>query len=680
MLLDFGAARQAIGARSRSVTSIITPGYAPIEQYSSRGDQGPWTDVYALGAVCYHALTGDVPADATDRVRNDPLVPVAERCAGQASGGFLAAIDLALKVDEGDRPQSVAAWRAALSGKTPDSQRKSPVEPEETGNGVEHRQSDRIGDEVCKPAEGEGGGKQREARRKEMHRKIVGIVCLSCLVMAGAYSYYKYIYEPDREREARVFELLAGAGEDLARDRLTSPAGNNAWEKYQAVLSLAPGHKDASAGLDSVIGRYAMKFDASLRDKEFDKADEYMSRIRGVWADAPVLSSLKERLSAARAVQQRRRQEERRERLAAEEAERLRQEAERARRAAEEAERLRQEAERARRAAEEAERLRQEAESARRAAEEAERLRQAKIERYKGMFEEALEEEAFDKAGGYVDSLRAVDAEASTLSGLEGRLSAARETQRLRRTVGGKFRDCAECPEMVVVPSGSYMMGSPGGESGRYDHEGPRHRVRIDYRLAVGVNEVTFAEWDACVSAGGCRGHRPKDKRWGRGNRPVMNVSWDDAQLYVRWLSQRTGKSYRLLSESEWEYVARAGTTTRYNWGNEIGHNRANCYRCGSRWDDEKTAPVGSFSANAWGLYDVHGNVWEWVGDCWNDSYTGAPADGSAWERGNCSSRVLRGGSWYYVPWSLRSANRSWITSGIRNYDLGFRIARTLTP
>ena len=323
MLLDFGAARQAIGARSRSVTSIITPGYAPIEQYSSRGDQGPWTDVYALGTVCYHALTGEVPDDATDRVRNDPLTPVAERRAGQASAGFLSAIDWALKVDEGDRPQSVAAWRAALSGKTPDSQRKSPVEPEETGNGVEHRQSARIGDEVCKPAEGEGGGKQREARRKGMHRKIVAIVCLSCLVMGGAYSYYKFIYEPDRDREARVFELLAGADEDLARDRLTSPAGNNAWEKYHAVLALAPGHREASAGLDSVVGRCVTKFDASLRDKEFDKADEYVSLIRGAWADAPLLSELEDRLSEARKADKAR--------LAAEEAERLRKERRRVR-------------------------------------------------------------------------------------------------------------------------------------------------------------------------------------------------------------------------------------------------------------------------------------------------------------------------------------------------------------
>ena len=633
VLLDFGAARQAIGSRSRSVTSIITPGYAPIEQYSSRGDQGPWTDVYALGAVCYHALTGHVPDDATDRVRNDPLTPVAERSVGQASGGFLAAIDLALKVDEGDRPQSVAAWRTTLSGKTPGTAKKPrPVVKPAKGRPPRSRQREIVDDSPVR---------QPGKRKGPLFAAV--LVCVLALLIGGGYYYYENIHLPAQRRQAqegeqtaKISALLSGAAEDLARDRLTSPAGNNAWEKYQEVLALAPGQKEASAGLDSVIGRYVTKFDASLRTKEFDKAEEYVSRIRGAWVDAPVLSSLTDRLSAARGAEQRRQREARRERLAA--------------------------------------------------AEEAERLRQAKIERYKGKFEEALEDEAFDRADGYVDSLRAVDAEASTLSGLVRGLSAGREAQRLRGTVGGKFRDCADCPEMVVVPSGSFMMGSPGGEEGRYDNEGPRHRVVIGYRFAVGVYEVTFAQWDACASAGGCGGYRPSDRGWGRGNRPVINVSWDDAQSYVQWLSERTGGKYRLLSESEWEYVARAGTTTPFHFGSTISTAQANyngdyTYGSGRKGRNrEKTVSVGSFSANAWGLYDVHGNVWEWVGDCWNASYTGAPAEGSAWTRGDCAKRVLRGGSWYYFPRILRSANRYRNSTGLRFDSVGFRIARTLTP
>jgi len=201
-------------------------------------------------------------------------------------------------------------------------------------------------------------------------------------------------------------------------------------------------------------------------------------------------------------------------------------------------------------------------------------------------------------------------------------------------------------------------------------------RVRIDYRFAVGVYEVTFAEWYACVDAGGCGNYIPDDRGWGRGNRPVIYVNWEDAQSYVSWLSDRTGKTYRLLSESEWEYVARAGTETAYSWGDSIGVNRAKCDGCGNRYR-YMTAPVGSFEANAWGVYDMHGNVWEWVQDCWNDNYAEAPADGSAWESGNCSVRVLRGGSWTAFPWELRSANRGSLRSVFRNHSYGFRVARS---
>ena len=251
---------------------------------------------------------------------------------------------------------------------------------------------------------------------------------------------------------------------------------------------------------------------------------------------------------------------------------------------------------------------------------------------------------------------------------------------------GTRFRDCAECPELVVVPSGSYMMGSLSGESGRSDTEGPVHRVRIGRAFAVGVYEVMFAEWDACVSGGGCYGYRPDDEGWGRGRRPVINVSWEDAQGYVRWLSIKTGQEYRLLSESEWEYVARGGTTGPFHTGSTISPSQANYdgrYTYGSGRRGRyigKTVKVGSYPPNRFGLHDVHGNVWEWVEDCWNESYAGAPTDGSAWESGNCAARVLRGGSWGSGPWSLRSAFRNWSTSGNRVIDVGFRVARTLTP
>ena len=149
---------------------------------------------------------------------------------------------------------------------------------------------------------------------------------------------------------------------------------------------------------------------------------------------------------------------------------------------------------------------------------------------------------------------------------------------------------------------------------------------------------------------------------------------------YVAWLSLQTGQTYRLLTEAEWEHAARAWSTTQYSWGNDIGSSQANCDDCGSRWDYEQTAPVGSFGANAFGLHDMHGNVWEWVEDCWNEDYSGAPTDGGAWLRGDCSQRVLRGGSLINGPWQLRSAYRIGDPSDTHYFGVGIRVARTLKP
>ena len=251
-------------------------------------------------------------------------------------------------------------------------------------------------------------------------------------------------------------------------------------------------------------------------------------------------------------------------------------------------------------------------------------------------------------------------------------------------SVGERFRDCPACPELVVVPAGRFRMGSPASEEGRDDDEGPVHRVTIGKAFAVGVYEVTFAEWDACRRAGGCS-HSPGDGGWGRGNRPVIRVSWEDAQEYVAWLSRKTGERYRLPSESEWEYVARAGTTTPFHYGPTVSAEQANYdgrYTYGSGRKGRyrmRTVPVGSFPANAFGLHDVHGNVREWVEDCWHADYDGAPSDGSAWMRGgDCGRRVLRGGSWLFDPRSMRSASRYRYAAGLWNINVGFRVARTL--
>ena len=237
----------------------------------------------------------------------------------------------------------------------------------------------------------------------------------------------------------------------------------------------------------------------------------------------------------------------------------------------------------------------------------------------------------------------------------------------------------ARGPAMVAVPAGTFRMGCL--EAPCLAEEMPVHEVSIPAAFAVSVFEVTWAEWNACVAAGPC----VSKELWFEppppgGARPVVYVSWDEAKEYAVWLSAQTGAAYRLLSESEWEYAARAGAATKYHWGNEVGVNRANCNGCGSRWDDRRTAPVGSFTRNGFGLHDMHGNVREWVADCWNFGYAGAPADGSAWLRGDCRSRGFRGGSWNTVPSRVRAAyRRTWRADAVAS-SIGFRVARTLAP
>ena len=432
---------------------------------------------------------------------------------------------------------------------------------------------------------------------------------------------------------------------------------------YEGVRAAAPGDARAIAGVSSGLERIAgierdlaeatNSVEDAIRQGELGEARDGLKRLRELNAGHPRLAGLEEEL------------------VQAEREERLREEA--ARR------------ERERQRAEEAERQ---------ARGEAERKRKADDEAF-------ARAKRLHTASGYREYLSSYP---------DGRhASRAKQLQALLAP-GAKFRDCegAWCPELVVVPSGSFEMGSPGSEEGRGGDEGPRHEVSIAEPFAVGVYEVTRGEYGRFVSA---TGHASGDscytyesgeweERSGRGWRnpgfrqtdahPVLCVSWDDAQAYVRWLSVETGEAYRLLSEAEWEYVARGGTKTARYWGesgtgqcrNANGADASTDFGWRTGCDDghARTSPVGAFSANRWKLHDVLGNVWEWVEDCWNDSYAGAPSDGSAWESGDCSVRVLRGGSWFNQPRLLRSANRLRDSTGLRDINVGFRVARTLAP
>ena len=245
---------------------------------------------------------------------------------------------------------------------------------------------------------------------------------------------------------------------------------------------------------------------------------------------------------------------------------------------------------------------------------------------------------------------------------------------------GTAFKDCAQCPEMVNIPAGQFTMGSPAQEL--YRGAEAQHRVSVP-AFALGKYEVTFDEWEACVADGGCGNHRPDDQGWGKGKHPVIGVSWTDAKAYTAWLSRKTGKQYRLPSETEWEYAARAGTATPFSFGATITTTQANFdgttpYGGGAKGDNrQKTMPVGSFPANAFGVHDMHGNVWEWIEDCWSDEYTAAnPSDGKPYVKADCGGHVMRGGSWEDYPGDVRSAARVGSGNDEQSWADGFRVAR----
>ena len=248
------------------------------------------------------------------------------------------------------------------------------------------------------------------------------------------------------------------------------------------------------------------------------------------------------------------------------------------------------------------------------------------------------------------------------------------------QTFRDQLRSGGEGPLMVVIPAGRFLMGSPADEPERFDSEGPQHEVRIAQPFALGVHVVTFDDYDRYAEDSGREKHA--DQGWGRGTRPVINVSWDDAQAYCQWLGGQTGTAYRLPSEAEWEYACRAGTSTPFHFGSQMTTDQANfdgraSYNGSAKGEyRQKTVPVGSFPPNAFGLYDMHGNVWEWCRDSWHGDYRGSPDDGSAWETGSSSDRVLRGGSWFDLPGDCRAAGRGVGAPDYRGYDVGFRVCR----
>jgi formylglycine-generating enzyme required for sulfatase activity len=436
VLIDFGSARQAIGAKDQHLTALVSGGYAPIEQYSSRGNQGPWTDIYALGALCYRALSGEDPYAATDRIKNDPLVPISKKCKGKASPEFLKAIDWALAVNEDDRPQNVDQWIAALEGKSQE------VEP----------------DPVLPPGEDETVLIRPAPDERNRTALYAGVATLVVVVTGGGWFFTRQ-----------------------------------------------PGEVDIT--------------------------------------DSNEL-----------ALQQSR-------------------------------------------------------------------------DRYTEISEQI---------------------EAGTLT------AAAYE------------------PELVLVRQGNFRMGDTVGDGD--SDELPVRQVTIADDFSISKYEIAYTDYAYFAESTGR--NIPDSAGYDVATLPAINISWQDATSYASWLSELSGKTYRLPSEAEWEYAARAGAETNYPWGNDLEMDKANCRTCKS--DNSRGGPQasGSFEPNPDELHDVYGNVWEWVQDCAHDGYLGAPRDGSAWETDTSCSRVLRGGAWDSDEFQLRSSYRNWRPAGDRTPTIGFRLIR----
>ncbi len=693
LLIDFGAARQAVGTKS-TMTAVLTHGYAPLEQYSGRG-QGPYTDIYSLAAVFYHGLAGGpVSPLATAMARSeavyvegapDPLIPAAEAFAGRCSAELAAALDWGLQIRAKDRPQSVAEWRPAWQARpaAPAAAVDKPtVAAAPTGSiagsspgkmpGLATVAEPTLSDDAATPAPDNVKAATVTTPPAVQHRRRWTMVAAgTVLILAAGVGGWQLGWfappplppitvDPSAAADQAEAQRAAAAAEAAEAAR---QADEQAWEAAQHVNTIEAYDTYLR---DHPSGAHAT--DAQQRKAELEQAaaaEAARQADEQAWVAAQQAHTiaayeayLRDHPSGAHATDAQQRKTE------LERAEAARQADEQAWATAQRTNTidayhryLRSRSNGAyvavagRRVAE---LERAAAEAARQADEQAWATvqRTNTIEAYRGYLR--------DRPNG----THAADA--------------GRRVTELERQPGRVFRDrradgaeCPECPEMVVIPAGSFTMGSPESEEGRDADEGPQHPVRMGQALALGRYEVTFAEWDACVAAGGCNGYQPADGGWGRGQRPVINVSWDDAQAYVRWLSQRTGQRYRLPSEAEWEYAARAGTATARYWGDGIAPAQAN-------YGGNGTVEVGRYAANPFGLQDVLGNVWEWVEDCWNASYRGAPADGLPWTTGECHLRVVRGGSWSFNPRNLRAANRNAHNSGNRNSFLGFRVARTL--
>jgi len=536
VLLDFGAARYALGNLSRSITALVTPGYTPFEQYQTKGPLGPWTDIYAVGAVLYRAISGQKPVEAPARINmvklndeKDPLEPITKIGRRKYSKHLLQGIDWALQISEKDRPQNVEEWAAAML---------FPLEPS-----------------------------------SPPHPKNRGWI-LAGVIVATGFNVGYFIYHHAQLRQQKTLAIQKLQEQATAETaRLTQLQSEQLQQKTLEIQKLQEKVTAETARLTQ------LQSEQSALKKAIEKARQ---QIRDISNTKEFEEQKLKDISNTKEFEEQRLKELR---------------------------------------------------------------RQIK----------KLEQQRIYEAARLAKLLKSI-------------------TDAGTKIIGNNFRDSLQNgslgPEMVVVPAGRFRMGD--SQDGGYKDEQPVRWVSVNH-FAIGRYEVTFEEYDRFAEATGRE--KPDDQGWGRGLQPVINVSWEEATAYAAWLSLQTGQQYRLPTEAEWEYAARAGTESQYWWGNEMVSKKANCNGCNSQWDNKKTAPVGSFSSNAFGLYDTVGNVWEWTCSEYERQYVGKEQQCINNENSQ-TELVIRGGSCFNKPKDVRTANRNWSKSSLHFYSFGFRLVR----
>jgi formylglycine-generating enzyme required for sulfatase activity/serine/threonine protein kinase len=641
ILLDFGAAGQRLDAEAVTRWKLGSEGYAALEQSEAIGAIGPWTDIYGFAATLYRCISGQIPVAAVQRQialaegESDPLEPIRNLVPSQSFSGVLEAITRGLTLEPAARPQSTSAWRPAfgLSGQT------RGVVPGSAAPEI--------------PQEG---------------REWLSIILLSAfaVVLLGALIYLFTGYQPDPSRSEDGQEISSSEpGLPATELRYATPEERARW---QAALDA-----DTAYGYQLFMEDYPDSIHGDQAETHLERLDHqawgysgeqgtraaiesYMEAFPGGWHEVDAKIRLHELDLAEAAAQREQNDQQQRDEQAWENARSARSLASIDQYLSEWPGGLH--------------------------SDEARNLR-AQIER------DINDTRSFE-AARKLNTIEAYDSYVAAFPKGRHVASAMEAIDEHTLRPGKIFRDCEDCPSMIVVPAGSYWQGSEETAPLALKMETPKRVVTIAEPFAVGVFEVTMAQWDQCVADGGCQ-TRPPDNGWGRESRPVIMVSWNDTQEFTSWLSKKTGQSYSLPSESQWEYIARAGETSDWLGGDstrvcEFGNIAGG--ESGFRWQHEEcsdqaaieTLPAGSFRANAFGVYDVVGNVAEWTLDCMNLSYLDAPADGSSWGRGICSSRMTRGGSWFTGSREVRLPARFNLKNGDRNDFTGFRVVRRVEP